>query len=141
MTILFSIIALPLGNNFTSAGASTRGGCDIVIMLPPELKDASGNFLSSAHIDQPVFITTIFANCTDEEIPFIVVIEARDEDDVTVYLQFQAGKLDANADSEISLAWSPEKSGKHELRTFALSDLTQPQIYSQIWVSEVTISK
>lgn len=42
---------------------------------------------------------------------------------------------------EISLAWSPEKSGKHELRTFALSDLTQPQIYSQIWVSEVTISE
>jgi hypothetical protein len=109
-------------------------------MLPPELKDVSGNFLESAHVDEPVFITTIFANCTDVEIPFIVVIEARDEDDVTVYLQFQAGKLDANADSEVSLPWSPEKSGKHELRTFALSNLTQPQIYSQIWVSELTIS-
>ena len=109
-------------------------------MLPPELNDADGNFISSAHLDDQVHITTIFANCTDKEIPFTVVIEVRDEDDVTVYLQFQSGKLGAKADSESSLAWTPEKPGKHELRTFALSNLTRPQIYSQIWVSDVTIS-
>ena len=131
---------MPLGDNFAPAAASTGGGCDIVIMLPPELNDADGNFISSAHLDDQVHITTIFANCTDKEIPFTVVIEVRDEDDVTVYLQFQSGKLGAKADSESSLAWTPEKPGKHELRTFALSNLTRPQIYSQIWVSDVTIS-
>jgi len=138
--ISFSIFGIPLDDNFTSAAASTGGGCDIVIMLPPELKDADGNFISSAHLDDPVLISTIFANCTDEEIPFTVVIEVRDEDDVTLYLQFQSGRLDAKADSELSLAWTPEKPGKYELRTFALSDLTLPQIYSQIWFSNVTIS-
>ena len=125
---------------FTPADASTKGGCDIVIMLPPELKDSSGNFLSTAHVGQQVFITTIFANCTNEEIPYTVVLEARSEDNVTVYLQFQAGLLDANADSGIGLAWSPEEAGKYQLRTFALSDLNLPQIYSQVWISEVTIS-
>lgn len=113
--------------------------CTPVLMGQPVLKDDRGNLLSYVTFGQTVFVSAAFVACSDDEVPFVVIVEARDENNVTVYLQFQTGTLNANGSAESGFSWSPDKAGRYELRTFALSDLLQPQILSQIQTNEVTI--
>lgn len=135
---------IPISANATPDAAVVESCCNITDCsartAQPVLRDATGEILSLATVNQMVFISTSIANCSDEPIRFVAIIEARSEENVTVYLNFQTGELNGRAASQIGLSWSPEHAGNYELRTFVISDLIEPQIESQINTNEIIVS-
>ncbi len=102
----------------------------------PVLKDiAGGDTIGTAK-----FITTTIVNGEDFEKPFAIIIEARDATGVTTYLQFQIGRLSAQATSDVGVSWLPEKPGKYELRAFVISNFTNPQILTDVRTGDGFIS-
>jgi len=111
----------------------------ITDLSDPVLKDISRHDT----IGTAKFITTTIVNGEDFEKPFVIIIEARDTTGVTTYLQFQIGILSARGISGISdvgVSWLPEKPGKYELRAFAISNFTNPQILTDVRTGEGIIA-
>lgn len=106
----------------------------------PAIKDITGKTLPSIQVDQQVILATTVENTGSQEQPFIALVEVRDSAGATVFLQWQSGIIGAGAKSEIGLSWTPSKPGTYEVRTFAISDLANPQILSQVAKSSVIVS-
>lgn len=138
------IIALALtssslsGSSYATEAASYVG--NNASLTAPILKDPTGKPLTTLpKVGQMVVISTTLASNTtnsnassasaDSSIPFIVIVEARNELGVTEYSQFAIGRLmngGSNSSSEVGLSWTPDASGVYELKAFALSDLNDP---------------
>jgi hypothetical protein len=71
--------------------------------------------------------------------PYIVLIEVRNSNDLTVSLQFQTGILKPFDSTEIGNSWLPEKTGVYKLRAFALSNFESPEILSGVFESSITV--
>ncbi|MEW6604170.1 MAG: hypothetical protein AB1351_05720 [Thermoproteota archaeon] len=106
----------------------------------PVLKDMSGNELSAARVGQLTMISTTAVNSHIYDLPFVAIIEVRDEDGVTVYLEWQKGTLDPNSRAEIGISWIPERAGEYEIRTFLVSHLAEPQILTMVSTTEIQAS-
>ncbi|WP_148701185.1 hypothetical protein [Candidatus Nitrososphaera evergladensis] len=70
---------------------------------------------------------------------FVMVVEVRDGRGVTEYLAWQEGVAEPDSDFEIKFSWSPEQTcefyedcAKREIRSFAMSSLTEPRSVSSI---------
>nr|AFK24884.1 hypothetical protein Josef01_05d18_36 [uncultured archaeon] len=107
----------------------------------PVMKDASGNELKIAKVGQTVVLSSYILNIWDHEQEFVSIMEARDQDGVTVFLAWQSGILNTNSGIEIGSSWTPGNSGKYQLRTFMITSFANPQILSPIAVSDITISE
>lgn len=104
-------------------------------LTTPILKDATGKELSSpAKVGQLVIIsTTLLSNSSSTAannsiVPFVIMIEARDELGISQYSQFAIGSLNLDAKSEVGISWTPKEAGTYELKALALSELNNPQI-------------
>lgn len=101
-------------------------------LTAPVLKDATGRELSNpAQVGQLVIISTSLSSNSsagNSSVPFVIIIEARDELGISHYSQFAMGSLNPGARSEVGLSWTPKEAGTYELKAFALSDLNDPQI-------------
>ena len=117
----------------TSAQAESSGSG----MSQPRLVDSKGNILSSGTVGYLVVISTVFVSA-ERETPFVVFIEVRDENDVTVYLQFAMGTTSYYR-TDIGLSWLPEHEGNYKLRTFAITSFSNFVPLTEIMKSEVTI--
>jgi len=132
--ILFLIFSMMLTSESAHATAAAVTG-----LRPPELKDTQGKNVGSASTDQLVIIsTTIFEN-RDAELVYAVIVEVRDKDGVTVYLEFQTGTLDKGDSSEIGISWRPNDVGSYELRAFAITNFTSPEILTGVAISQVSV--
>lgn len=106
----------------------------------PVLKEAEHGVPDFVHAGDLLVIATTITNGEDFEKPFVVIVETREDTGVTVDLQFQAGKLDANSGTEVGVLWRPETAGEYELRAFAISDFNNPKILTGVRTSQVEIS-
>lgn len=87
--------------------------------------------------------TTLAVNITNynnQLVPFVEMIEVRNAEGITVLLAWQGGALGPLEQREIGVLWTPDQAGLYEMRTFAISDLDNPQILSLVETSTVTIS-
>jgi hypothetical protein len=106
----------------------------------PTLKDVQGKTLSSVQQGQQVVLSTTVNNNENQETPFVAIVEVRDSNDVTTYLAWQTGTLNANGHAEVGLSWTPSQSGNYQVRTFILSDLSNPSILSAVQSSQITVT-
>jgi hypothetical protein len=134
---VLAVIAIPVSVPDTLAqGAESSINPGIT---SPVLKDQQGNILSQGSEGQILVLSTTAANSVDEPLQFVAVIESRDENDMTQFLGFSIGRLEANTQSEIGISWTPENAGDYQLRAFLLSGFPNPQILSTIQTSDVVI--
>jgi hypothetical protein len=56
--------------------------------LPPIIKDSTSNEVSSGMVGQLVVISSTLFNPCDYELPYVIVIEVRDESGITNYLNY-----------------------------------------------------
>jgi hypothetical protein len=131
-------IAVSLIVVFSTANAYANGY--FITVTPPQLLDTAGNKLISASTGQLVVVSTAIVNTTPAETPFVVFIEARDEQGVTVYSQFGLGTIDTNQRSEIGQSWSPDHEGKYQFRAFAINNFTNYAPLSTIVHSEIMVT-
>jgi hypothetical protein len=69
-----------------------------------------------------------------------MLVEIRDENDLTIYMSFLIGTLNPNAVSEMGISWTPQYVGEYEVRSFAITNFTKPEILSLQAVTRVTVS-
>ncbi len=142
--LLTSTIGLIVGTiaaTFAHDSFALEGNNTNATLTAPILKDPVGKVIAApAQVNKMVIIsTTLTSNSSnsssssnstnDDSIPFMIVVEARDELGITHYSQFALGSLNLDGSaSEVGLSWIPEEAGTYELRAFALSDWNNPQI-------------
>lgn len=89
---------------------------------------------------QTFFLSVTIKNNESQLQPFVTIIEIRDQEGITQYLQFQLGKLDSNAISNVGISWTPSRAGEFELRSFIVSDLIHSEVLSTIHSTIVKVS-
>jgi hypothetical protein len=116
-----------------------EGGGEVGVATPA-VEDASGNPVPEITVGKQVILTTTLSNQNAGSQPFVALVEVRDSNDVTTYLAWQTGTLSANGSADIGLSWTPEFAGSYEVRSFAISSLSNPQILSDIAESTVSVT-
>ncbi len=106
----------------------------------PKLQDIRGQDLTEITAGSQAIITTTVTNNNATAQPFVALVEVRDSDRITVYLQWQTGTLNPNGSANIGLSWTPDAPGTYELRTFVISNLLSPSALSPVVTSSVTVS-
>ncbi len=123
--------------NITIGGAT---GTTTTTPSAPKLQDIRGQDLTEITAGSQAIITTTVTNNNAQAQPFVALVEVRDADGITVYLQWQTGTLNPNGSANIGLSWTPDAPGTYELRTFVISNLLNPSALSPVVTSSVTVS-
>jgi hypothetical protein len=120
----------------------TSGVSDISATTPEPVvpRDISGNDLDEVTAGQQVVLSTVVNNNRNSELDYAAIIEVQDADGFTVLLQWATGTLPANGENNVGLSWTPMESGTYTVRTFVLSDISNPAALSQITESTLTVS-
>jgi hypothetical protein len=84
-------------------------------------------------------LSMTLTNPNNQPQPFVELLEVRDSSGVTVFLAWQSGMLEPLGQTDIGVTWTPDRPGHYEARTFAVSDLDNPQVLSMVTSSEFTI--
>jgi hypothetical protein len=103
-------------------------------------KDISGNELDEVTAGQQVVLSTEVNNNRNTDVDYAAIIEVRDADGFTVLLQWATGNLAPGGENEVGLSWTPMESGTYTVRTFVLSDISNPAALSEIEESTLTVS-
>lgn len=117
---------------------------------PPLLHDSSvpnenwsAQFATSK--GHAIAIMTLFANHLDRELSYTVIAEVRDENGVTTFLQWQSAVAPAAGDlnairPRITFTWQPTEAGIYEVRNFAITNFTQPEMLSYVKTGHAEIT-
>lgn len=112
-------------------------GSDSIVISAPTVRTSSG--ATGPHpLGTQLVLSTIVENSNDVQ-QYVVIIEARDENGVTVFLGLQSGTLALGNSSSIETSWTPEAVGDYQIRTFVISSLADGEVLSDVSVSETII--
>jgi len=75
------------------------------------------------------------------DLPVVIIIETRDPNGVTTFLSYQSGFLNVNETQSMGVSWMPNSAGMYDLRTFALTSLTDPYILSKVDANEIIVKE
>ncbi|MGH9991050.1 MAG: hypothetical protein ACREAZ_00170, partial [Nitrososphaera sp.] len=90
-------------------------------------------------VGSSVTLSTMIERDGDAEQPYMVIIEVRNDDGITVFLAAVDASLTLNSNSTIQASWTPEVSGSYELRTFVISSFDEGLVLSEVVMSQTTI--
>lgn len=124
---------------FQSAQVAYASEPPMVFCLSPEVHDSSGNLVSSVTQGQQVLIRTSIGNTFNQSVKYLAIFEARDENNVTQFLEFQSDSIDGNRKSQVEIPWIPTEVGNYQLRTFLIQSFDNPKILTPICAGSVTI--
>jgi hypothetical protein len=121
---------VPVGAGGTTSGTTTPSA--------PIVTDVSGQELDEIATGTQVVLSTTIVNNQADAQPFAAIVEVRDGDGITRYLQWQIGTLPASGRANVGLSWTPDAPGDYTVRTFVLDKISgTPAILSPIVESEV----
>ncbi len=121
------IITLLLSLNSTQFVSST-----IITIPPPTITDGEGNLLDVPTVGKQVTISRSFTANIESSRQFLALFEIRNSDGVSVYIAWQTGIIYPKDDVVVGVSWMPEEAGDYDVRTFLLSNLTQPEVLSVV---------
>jgi hypothetical protein len=112
-------------------------GSDLISVSTPSARTSSG--AAGPHpIGTQLVLSTVVENNFDAQ-EYVVIIEARDENGITVFLGLQSGILAPNDSSSIEASWTPDATGSYQIRTFVVSNLESAQVLSGVSISDTTV--
>lgn len=86
-------------------------------------------------------LSTTIANNNELEQPFVVLVEVRDSNNVTVFLALQSGTLEPDGSTDIGILWQPRNQGTFEVRSFAITEIgASSELLSTIARSDLVIT-
>jgi hypothetical protein len=125
----------PIDGNMT---ATAKIGQETTSVIKPSLKEINGNAVQELRTGKQVILsTTVTNNNNNQSQPFTAILEVRDANGVTIYLQWQKGILGPSDISGIGLSWTPERAGNYEIRTFVVSDMLNAEVLSPVATSGI----
>ena len=111
---------------------------EVEISKPYALR-LEGDRMLTVGINTQVLLQVDMENKNDESQQYVIIVEVRDSNDITYYLQFQKGLLSPNAESQIGISWTPDKIGNYQVRSFVLSSFENPLILSPTSLNSVKV--
>jgi hypothetical protein len=121
-------------------GIASGGDVTATTAANPVLKDFSGKDVTEVTSGQQVVLSSTVTNNQGTVRPFAAIVEVRNADGETVYLQWQQGTLNANGSTNIGLSWTPDVSGTYTARTFVVTNISSPAALSTVSESTITVS-
>jgi hypothetical protein len=110
---------------------------DLISVSAPSARTGSG--AAGPHpLGTQLVLSTVVENNLDAQ-EYVVIIEARDENGITVFLGLQSGTLAPDDSSSIEASWTPDATGSYQIRTFAVSSLESAQVLSGVFISGTTV--
>ena len=103
-----------------------------VTIPPPIITDNEGNSIELITVGKQVTISKSFRTTIDSSRPFLALFDVRDSDGVSVYIAWQTGMVIPRNDVVVGISWMPEEAGDYEIRTFLISDWTNPEVLSPV---------
>lgn len=116
-----------------------KTGIDATDVTAPIIQDQAGE--SGPYVvGDSLTLSTSITNNNEKSQPFVVIIEVRDSNDVTVFLALQSGTLDPSGSTNIGVLWQPYQAGTFEVRTFAITSISgEVELLSSPAVSEIIV--
>lgn len=105
-----------------------------------EFNDLSGKPLDEIHTGRSVFITPTLHNNTTTKMEYTVIVEVRDANGITVYLQWASGQLEGGGEKDVSMSWVPSTPGTYDVRSFVITSLANPQALSPVTSVDVDVN-
>lgn len=139
--ILFLIVVSAIGAGVAEAGVDDRASCGV------EIKRLLHRVVRHIHEfdfhqgDQYLAGVTLQNQC-DSAMPIVGFIEVRDSTGVTVALESKFGTWVVGVEGYYShrgMYWVPEAPGRYEIRAFAISNFTNPEVLTAVSMNQVDI--
>lgn len=113
----------------------------VQIMKPTRIIVASINSeeRDEMYVGQNLVLLLDMENLLNEDRDYAAIIEVRDSNGITEALDWQTGNIDAKGTDRPGISWIPQKEGGYQIRAFVLSGIENPEPYSTVIQSEVTI--
>lgn len=127
-----------LGSTIVNANARTPGPQPLAVTRI-DMHDLNGNRLTNITSGEQVMIVTTFICQADEDVSFLGIIEIQDESGATLQLASQSGTLEPLGKKTIGASWVVPSSSVYIARAFALSNLENPQVLSQLTTIEIGV--
>lgn len=107
----------------------------------PSLLNTNGDVLDTAGIRSQVMLSTTISNPQSARQPFITLFEVRDSNQVTVFLSWVSGTIPPGEQFDLGVMWQPQTTGSYNVRTYAVTDLKNPQILSAAKTATVSVGQ
>ena len=117
-----------------------KTGIESTDVTVPVIADVSGG--SGPHVaSNSLTLSTTISNNNEQPQPFVVLVEVRDSNNVTIFLALQSGTLDPEGSTDIGILWQPLNEGTFEVRSFAITELgASVELLSTVARSDVVIT-
>jgi hypothetical protein len=96
------------------------------ITSEPKLAAPFGDGIEEIVTGQPVIVQTMVTNNLNEEQPFVYILQVKDSEGFTVMLTWIKGTMNASADLDAGISWTPEDSGNYTVEVFVWKSLEDP---------------
>jgi hypothetical protein len=123
--------------------ASTASSSQVIDVSSPKIFDSRSNVTSIIATGNQMMIfthVTSYLGEDQDDLPFVVITEIRDHDDISVFVAWQSGMLQTRGGSRMGFSWLQEKPGEYVIRTFVISNLENPQIFTSIRDSPLIVT-
>jgi hypothetical protein len=118
--------------------AQAKSFADPIALSYPEL--ISLNIADSGTTSPYRMVKTTLSNAYEHDLPYVVFVEIRDSYGITLYLQFHTGVLGGTEYTELGSSWRvPYEVGTYELRAFAISNFTKPEVIVNVRSINATV--
>jgi hypothetical protein len=107
--------------------------------VPPIIYDTTGKIIQNSTLGQTVIISKNFTNNKVTEVKFMLLIEVRDESGVTQYLAWQTSTASPSSTRNVGVSWTPDRAGEYQIRTFPISNLTNPQVLDAVEIAQLAV--
>ena len=70
----------------------------------------------------------------------VLIIDVRDSNGITTQLSWHVQIIDSNETVGVGVSWIPHQSDTYEIRTFAISSLVDPYVFSDVKRTEFIVN-
>lgn len=125
---------------FTVKSESDGSNGSILDADYPYAKDEKGKKIDDGKIGQTITLSAVRHNNSEEKQSQITIIEIRDSENTTVFLQIKEDTLEPSSHTETNASWIPDQAGEYEIRSFLVSNFVDPSQITPVRTSSLTIT-
>jgi hypothetical protein len=132
-------VADQVSPNPTSSSNQTVLGMGSIGLETIGFTDMEDNAINDLRQGSMILITADLTNNRANLLPFTILIEVRDQNNMTIALQVQTGTLNPSSGGHIGVSWQPEEPGDYSVRAMVFSGLKHPELLSPVVVKTATV--
>ncbi len=119
--------------------SSAQFGSGIIIPTPIIISDIHGTVLEAVFIGEQVVVSRTISTNFDTPLQAMSIFDIRNSDNVSVSIAWQRSIVAPKSNVSMGISWIPEEAIDYTIRAFLVSNLTNPQVLSEVSEYEVRV--